>query len=75
MELEYRKKTYLVFPSRTSAGWDWAVELNQRTVQRGEAATEQAAIEAAKQLIVDALAPGKRRWKRKLAGSSRDGGG
>lgn len=75
MELEYRNKTYLVFPSRTSAGWDWAVELNQRTVQRGEAPTEQAAIEAAKQLIDDALAPGKRKWRRKRVGSSRDGNG
>jgi hypothetical protein len=68
-KMEYRNKTYVAFPSRTSAGWDWAVDIDARTVRGGQAATEQAAIKAAKRLIDETLAPGKRRLR--LVGSSR----
>ena len=68
--MEYRNKTYVVFRSRTSAGWEWAVDLAERTVKGGHAATEQAAIEAAQRLIDNALAPGRRRLR--LVRDSRD---
>lgn len=61
--MEYRNKTYVVFNSRTSAGWEWAVDLDERTVKGGHAASEQAAIKAAQRLIDNALAPGKRRLR------------
>lgn len=69
----YRNKTYVVFRSRTAAGWEWAVDLDDRTVRGGRAASEQAAIKAAQRLIDSALAPGKRRLR--LVRSSRDGRG
>jgi hypothetical protein len=69
--MEYRTKTYVVFHSRTSAGWEWAVDLDERTVQGGHAATEQAAIKTAQRLIDNALVPGKRRLR--LVRDSRDG--
>lgn len=69
--MEYREKYYVVFESRTSAGWDWAVDLDARTVRGGHAATKQAAIQAAERLIDSALAPGKRRLR--LVGPCGDG--
>jgi hypothetical protein len=50
-----------VFDSRASAGWDWAVDLDERTVRDGQAANEQAAIKAAERLIDSALAPTKQK--------------
>jgi hypothetical protein len=69
--MEYRNKTYVVFQSRTSAGWEWAVDLDERTVRGGQAASEQAAIKAAERLIDRALAP--RKQKLTLVRPSRDG--
>jgi hypothetical protein len=69
--MEYRNKTYVVVRSRTSAGWDWAVDLDARTVRGGQAASEQAAIKAAERLIDGALAP--TRQKLTLVRPSRDG--
>ena len=68
---EYRNKFYVVVRGRASAGWDWAVDVDARTVRGGQAASEQAAIKAAERLIDGVLAPGKRRLT--LIGSSRDG--
>jgi hypothetical protein len=59
--MEYRNKTYVVVRNCTSAGWDWAVDVDARTVRGGQAASKQAAIKAAEQLIDGVLAPGKRR--------------
>jgi hypothetical protein len=56
LQMEYRNTFILVFRSSTSAGWDWAVDLDERTVTGGRAATEQAAIEAAARLIDRTLA-------------------
>ncbi len=70
--MEYRNKTYVVFRSSTSAGWDWAVDVDARTVRGGQAASEAAAIKAAERLIDGVLAPGKR--KLTLVGPSRDRG-
>jgi hypothetical protein len=69
--MEYRNKHYVVFRSPTSAGWDWAVDLDERNVRGGQAASEQAAIEAAERLIDRVLAPTKQ--KLTLIRSSRDG--
>jgi hypothetical protein len=56
--MEYRNKTYVVVRSRTSAGWDWAVDVDARTVRGGQAAaSEAAAIRAAERLIDGVLAP------------------
>jgi hypothetical protein len=55
--MEYRNKYYVVVRSRTSAGWDWAVDLDERTVRDGQAVSEEAAIKAAEQLIDRVLAP------------------
>jgi hypothetical protein len=55
--MEYRNKYCVVFRSRTSAGWDWAVDLDERTVRGGQAVSEQAAIKAAERLIDRVLAP------------------
>lgn len=71
LQMEYRNKTYIVVRSRTSAGWDWAVDVDARTVRGGQAASEQAAIKAAERLIDGVLAPGKRRLT--LVRPSRDG--
>ena len=60
LQLEYRNKTYVVVRSRTDAGWDWAVDLDERTVRGGRAAGKQAAIKAAERLIDGVLAPRKR---------------
>jgi hypothetical protein len=49
--MEYRNKYYVVFRSPTSPGWDWAVDVDERTVRGGQAASEEAAIKAAKRLI------------------------
>jgi hypothetical protein len=49
--MEYRNKFYVVVRSRASAGWDWAVDVDERTVRGGQAASEQAAIKAAERLI------------------------
>jgi hypothetical protein len=69
--MEYRHKTYVVFPSRTSAGWDWAVDVDERTVRGGHAASETAAIKAAERLIDRVLAP--KTQKLTLVKPSRDG--
>jgi hypothetical protein len=71
LQREYRNKFYVVVRSRTSAGWNWAVDLDARTVRGGQAASEQGAIRAAERLIDRVLAPGKRRLT--LVGPSRDG--
>ena len=71
LQMEYRNKTYVVVRSRTSVGWDWAVDVDARTVRGGQAASEQAAINAAERLIDWVMAPGKRRLT--LVGPSRDG--
>jgi hypothetical protein len=71
LQMEYRNKTYVVVPSRTSAGWDWAVDVDARTVRGGQAASEAAAIKAAERLIDGVLAPG--RQKLTLVTPSRDG--
>jgi hypothetical protein len=70
--MEYRNKFYVVGRSRTSAAWDWAVDLDARTVRGGQAASKQAAIKAAERLIDGALAPG--RQKLTVVKPSRDGG-
>jgi hypothetical protein len=72
LQMEYRNKYYVVVRSRTSAGWDWTVDLDARTVRGGEAASEAAAIKAAERLIDGVLAPGKQRLT--LVRPSRDGG-
>jgi hypothetical protein len=69
--MEYRNKTYVVIRSRTSAGWDWAVDLDERTVRGGHAMSEEAAIKAAERLIDRVLAP--RKQKLTLVRPSRDG--
>ena len=61
LQMEYRNKYFVVVRSRTSAGWEWAVDVDARTVRGGQAASEQGAIEAAERLIDGVLAPGKRR--------------
>jgi hypothetical protein len=71
LEMEYRNKYYVVVRSRTSAAWNWAVDVDAHTVRGGQAASEQAAIKAAERLIDGVLAPGKR--KLTLVGDSRDG--
>jgi hypothetical protein len=68
--MEYRNKYYVVLHSRTSAGWDWAVDLDARTVRGGQAVSEQAAIKAAEQLIDRALA--RKTQKLTLVRPSRD---
>ena len=70
-QMEYRNKYYVVGRSRTSAGWDWAVDVDARTVRGGQAASKAAAIKAAERLIDGVLAPGKR--KLTLVGPSGDG--
>jgi hypothetical protein len=72
LQMEYRNKTYVVVRSRTSAGWDWAVDLDARTVRGGHAASEQAAIKAAERLIDGVLAPKTQRLT--LVRRSREGG-
>lgn len=71
LQMEYRNKYFVVIRSRTSAGWDWAVDVDARTVRGGQAASKAAAIKAAERLIDGVLAPGKR--KLTLVRDSRDG--
>jgi hypothetical protein len=71
LQMEYRNKYYVVVRSRTSAGWDWAVDLDAHTVRGGQAASEKAAIKAAEGLIDGVLAPRKQRLM--LIRPSRDG--
>ena len=71
LQMEYRNKFYVVVPSPTSAGWNWAVDVDARTVRGGQAANKQAAIKAAERLIDGVLAPGRQRLM--LVGPSRDG--
>ena len=59
LQMEYRNKYYVVGRSRTSAAWDWTVDLDARTVRSGQAASKQAAIKAAERLIDRVLAPRK----------------
>jgi hypothetical protein len=72
LQMEYRNKFYVVVRSRTSAAWDWTVDVDERTVRGGQAASEQAAIKAAERLIDRVLAPAKQRLT--LVRPSRDGG-
>jgi hypothetical protein len=51
LQKEYRNKFYVVVRSRASAGWNWAVDVDARTVRGGQAASEEAAIKAAERLI------------------------
>jgi hypothetical protein len=71
LQMEYRNKFYVVVRSRASAGWDWAVDLDARTVRGGQAASKQAAIKAAERLIDRVLEP--RKQKLTLVRPSRDG--
>jgi hypothetical protein len=71
LQMEYRNKYYVVVRSRTSAGWDWAVDVDARTVRGGQAASKVAAIKAAERLIDGVMAPGKQRLT--LVRPSRDG--
>jgi hypothetical protein len=71
LQMEYRNKYYVVVRSRTSAGWDWAVDFDARTVRGGQAVSKQAAIKAAEGLIDRVLAPRKQRLT--LVRPSRDG--
>jgi hypothetical protein len=71
LQMEYRNKTFVVVRSRSSAGWDWAVDVDARTVRGGQAANKAAAIKAAERLIDGVMAPGKQ--KLTLVGPSRDG--
>jgi hypothetical protein len=71
LQMEYRNKYYVVVRSRTSAAWDWTVDLDARTVRGGQAANKQAAIKAAERLIDGALAPRKQRLR--LVGPAGDG--
>jgi hypothetical protein len=71
LQMEYRNKYYIVVRSRTSAGWNWAVDVDVRTVRGGQAASEQGAIKAAERLIDGVLAPGRRRLT--VVGDSGDG--
>jgi hypothetical protein len=70
LQMEYRNKTYVVFRSPTSTGWDWAVDLDARTIRGGQAASEEAAIKAAERFIDRVLAPTKQ--KLTLVRPSRD---
>jgi hypothetical protein len=70
LQMEYRNKYYVVVRSRTSAGWDWAVDVDARTVRGGQAASKQAAIKAAERLIDRVLEP--RKQKLTLDRPSRD---
>jgi hypothetical protein len=70
LQMEYRNKYYVVVRSRTSAGWDWAVDVDARTVRGGQAASKQAAIKAAERLIDKVLEP--RKQKLTLVRPSRD---
>jgi hypothetical protein len=71
LQMEYRNKFYVVVPSGTSAGWNWAVDVDARTVRGGRAASEEGAIKAAERLIDGVLAPGRRRLT--VVGDSGDG--
>ena len=71
LQMEYRNKTYVVVRSRASAGWNWAVDLNERTVRGGQAANEEAAIKAAERLIDRVLT--RKTQKLTLVRPSRDG--
>lgn len=71
LQMEYRNKFYIVVRSPASAGWNWAVDLDARTVRGGQATSEQAAIKAAELLIDGVLAP--KTQKLTLVGPSRDG--
>jgi hypothetical protein len=71
LQMEYRNKTYVVVRSRTSAGWDWAVDVDARTVRGGRAVSKEAAIQAAERLIDRVLAP--KTQKLTLVRPSRDG--
>ncbi len=71
LQMEYRNKFYVVVPS-ASAGWNWAVDVDARTVRGGQAASEKAAIKAAERLIDGVMAPGRRRLT--VVGPRRDGG-
>jgi hypothetical protein len=55
--MQYRNKYFVVIRCRTSAGWDWAVDVDARTVRGGQAASKQAAIRAAERLIDGVMAP------------------
>jgi hypothetical protein len=61
LQMEYRNKFYVVVRSRASAGWNWAVDLDARTVRGGQAVSEKAAIKAAERLIDGVLTPGRQR--------------
>ena len=50
LQIEYRNKTCVVV-RRSAARWDWAVDVDAHTVRGGQAATRQAAIEAAQRLV------------------------
>jgi hypothetical protein len=70
--MEYRNKFYVVVRSPTSAGWNWAVDVDARTVRGGQAASEKAAIKAAERLIDGVQTLGRR--KLTMVGPSGDGG-
>jgi hypothetical protein len=69
--MEYRNKYYVVFRCPTSGRWDWAVDVDARTVRGGQATSEAAAIKAAERLIDGTLSP--TRQKLTLVKPSPDG--
>jgi hypothetical protein len=71
LQMEYRNKFYVVVRSSASAGWNWAVDVDARTVRGGQTTSEQAAIKAAERLIDGVLAPTRR--KLTLVAPSSDG--
>jgi hypothetical protein len=62
--MEYRGKYYIVFRSPTAIMWTWSVDLDPQTVESGKAASQEAAMQAAEDLIDKSFLP----KKRKLAG-------
>jgi hypothetical protein len=60
LQMEYRNKYYVVVRSHDSDRWNWAVDVDARTVRGGQAVSERAAIRAAERLIDRVIGlPGK----------------
>jgi hypothetical protein len=69
--MEYRNKIYVVVRSCECDRWNWAVDVDARTVRGGQAVSEKAAIRAAERLIDRVLALTMQ--KLTLVGPSEDG--
>ena len=59
LQMEYRNKYYVVVRSRDSDRWNWAVDVDPRTVRGGQAVSERAAIRAAERLIDGVMGAGR----------------